>query len=129
MLSGSDIFSQQNLTFFCKNRYPDMVLVYSIGKSVEGRDLWVTRISKQVKKSHGSRQKRQLLKPWFKIIANTHGNEVSITYVKFFCKSIHIDYYHQLFLKILRSWGCNKKNQALRCKEELKPGLLRNKNS
>ena len=55
-----------------------MVLVYSIGKSVEGRDLWVTRISKQVKKSHGSRQKRRLLKPWFKIIANTHGNEVSI---------------------------------------------------
>ena len=77
-----------------------MVLVYSIGKSVEGRDLWVTRISKQVKKSHGSRQKRRLLKPWFKIIANTHGNEVSITHCmyyhilgKTFCESIH-----QLFL-------------------------------
>ena len=74
-------FSPQISTFFCKNRYPDMVLVYSIGKSVEGRDLWVTRISKQVRKSHGSRQKRQLLKPWFKIIANTHGNEVSITFL------------------------------------------------
>ena len=57
--------------------YPDMVLVYSIGKSVEGRDLWVTRISKQVKYSHGSRQKRQLLKPLVKIAANIHGNEVS----------------------------------------------------
>ena len=55
-----------------------MVLVYSIGKSVEGRDLWVTRISKQVKYSHGSRQKRQLLKPLVKIVANIHGNEVSI---------------------------------------------------
>ena len=54
-----------------------MVLVYSIGKSVEGRDLWVTRISKQVKYSHGSRQKRQLLKPLVKIAANIHGNEVS----------------------------------------------------
>ena len=54
-----------------------MVLVYSIGKSVEGRDLWVTRISKQVKYSHGSRQKRQLLKPLVKIVANIHGNEVS----------------------------------------------------
>ena len=54
-----------------------MVLVYSIGKSVEGRDLWVTRISKQVKYSHGSRQKRQLLKPMVKIVANIHGNEVS----------------------------------------------------
>ena len=56
-----------------------MVLVYSIGKSVEGRDLWVTRISKQVKYSLGSRQKRQLLKPLVKIVANMHGNEVSIT--------------------------------------------------
>ena len=56
-----------------------MVLVYSIGKSVEGRDLWVTRISKQVKYSHGSRQKRQFLKPLVKIVANMHGNEVSIT--------------------------------------------------
>ena len=53
-----------------------MVLVYSIGKSVEGRDLWVTRISKQVKYSHGSRQKRQFLKPLVKIVANIHGNEV-----------------------------------------------------
>ena len=55
-----------------------MVSVYSIGKSVEGRHLWVTRISEQVKYSHGSQQKRQLLKPWFKIVANMHGNEVSI---------------------------------------------------
>ena len=54
-----------------------MVSVYSIGKSVEERDLWVTRISKQAKYSHGSRQKRQLLKPLVKIVANIHGNEVS----------------------------------------------------
>ena len=69
-----------------------MVSVYSIGKSVEERDLWVTRISKQVKYSNGYRQKSQHLKPWFKIVANTHGNEVSISLVKRFCKSIHIDY-------------------------------------
>ena len=82
--------SRLNFDVFCKNRYPDMVLVYSIGKSVEGRDLWVTRISKQVRKSHGSRQKRQLLKPWFKIIANTHGNEVSMYHIlrlKYFVKA------------------------------------------
>ena len=53
-----------------------MVLVYSIGKSVEGRELWVTRISTEVKQSHGQRQKRKILKPLIKMVSNMHGNEV-----------------------------------------------------
>ena len=58
-----------------------MALVYSIGKSVEGRDLWVTRISKEVKNSKGKRQRRRKLKPMVKIAANMHGNEVSVIHI------------------------------------------------
>ena len=62
-----------------------MVLVYSIGKSTMGKELWVTRISKEVKFSKEERQKRQLLKPMIKLVCNMHGNEVrnkSCRYVK-----------------------------------------------
>ena len=57
-----------------------MVAVYSIGKSVENRQLWVTRISNEVafsrKSKQGNQQKRKQLKPMVKIVANMHGNEV-----------------------------------------------------
>ena len=53
--------------------------VYSIGKSVENRHLWVTRISTEVDKSRKLLvQKRKQLKPMVKIVANMHGNEVII---------------------------------------------------
>ena len=53
--------------------------VYSIGKSVENRHLWVTRISTEVDNSRKLLvQKRKQLKPMVKIVANMHGNEVII---------------------------------------------------
>ena len=58
------------------HRYPEMVLVYPIGKSVNGNFLWVTRISTEVPESKNKKQRRKLLKPMVKIVANMHGNEV-----------------------------------------------------
>ena len=58
------------------HRYPEMVLVYPIGKSVNGNFLWVTRISTEVPDSKNRKQRRKLLKPMVKIVANMHGNEV-----------------------------------------------------
>ena len=63
----------------CFFRYPDMVLVYNIGQSVRKRKLWVTRISPEAKHSKQNRQRRKLLKPMVKIVANMHGNEVSFS--------------------------------------------------
>ena len=64
------------VVFQFQRRYPEMVLVYPIGKSVNGNYLWVTRISTEVPDSKGEKQKRKLLKPMVKIVANMHGNEV-----------------------------------------------------
>ncbi|CAL1543361.1 unnamed protein product [Lymnaea stagnalis] len=49
--------------------YPNMTRLYSIGKSVRGRELWVLAIGKYAVKP-------ALLVPNVKYIANMHGNEV-----------------------------------------------------
>uniref|UniRef100_A0AC34Q904 Peptidase M14 carboxypeptidase A domain-containing protein n=1 Tax=Panagrolaimus sp. JU765 TaxID=591449 RepID=A0AC34Q904_9BILA len=49
--------------------YPDLCTVNSIGKSVEGRELWVLMVSKMPKHHVPG-------KPEFKYVANMHGNEV-----------------------------------------------------
>ncbi|XP_035829163.1 carboxypeptidase M [Aplysia californica] len=51
-----------------QDRYPNLTYVYSIGKSVRGRDLWVIAIGKYAT-SHSP------LVPNVKYIANMHGNE------------------------------------------------------
>ncbi|OWF40275.1 carboxypeptidase M-like [Mizuhopecten yessoensis] len=48
--------------------YPDITHLYSIGRSVEGRDLWVLAIGKSPK-SHVT------LRPHVKYVGNMHGNE------------------------------------------------------
>ena len=83
-----------------------MVAIYSIGKSVENRQLWVTRISNEVAFSRkGNQQKRKQLKPMVKIVANMHGNEVlnfstKILVVNGFTKKIRSVDFLQFFARI-----------------------------
>jgi len=51
-----------------KDKYPNLTEYQSIGKSVEGRELLVIRLSSDV-------SKRSHLKPMFKYVANMHGDE------------------------------------------------------
>lgn len=51
--------------------YPHLAQMYSVGKSVQGRDLWVLLITKNP-------SEEPLLKPNVKYVANMHGNEVSL---------------------------------------------------
>ncbi|KAL1456981.1 hypothetical protein WDU94_001661 [Cyamophila willieti] len=52
-----------------QKKYPNLVRVRSIGKSVEGRELWAVQIT------HDVQEERKLLKPMFKYVANMHGDE------------------------------------------------------
>lgn len=49
--------------------FPDLVHVYTVGKSVQGREMWVLEMSTNVT------AERTLLKPPMKIVANMHGDE------------------------------------------------------
>ncbi|GAB0096319.1 carboxypeptidase D [Sergentomyia squamirostris] len=49
-------------------RYPNLTALYSIGKSVQGRDLWVLVVS-------ASPYEHMIGKPDVKYVANIHGNE------------------------------------------------------
>lgn len=50
------------------SKYPHLASVYSIGKSVHERELWVVKISVD-------KEERKLGKPMFKYVGNMHGNE------------------------------------------------------
>ena len=49
--------------------YPSLAQLHTIGQSVQGRELYVLRITENVKES------RALGRPMFKYVANMHGNE------------------------------------------------------
>ncbi|XGW23109.1 hypothetical protein V3C99_005393 [Haemonchus contortus] len=49
--------------------YPNITYLYSVGKSVQGRELWVLVVS-------DNPRQHELLEPEVKIVANMHGNEV-----------------------------------------------------
>lgn len=59
-----------NLMHNISSNFPELVRVYTIGKSVQGRQLWVALVTKDPHNDD------QLLKPNVKYIANMHGNEV-----------------------------------------------------
>lgn len=63
----SDIELQDLFAKLAKD-YPDLAQVHSIGTSLEGRDLLVIEINKNVRK-------RGILIPMFKYVANMHGDE------------------------------------------------------
>lgn len=66
-------FNHDEMTAFLKKvstNYPDFTRLYSTGKSVQGRDLWVLLVTKDP-------QEETLLKPNVKYVANMHGNEVT----------------------------------------------------
>uniref|UniRef100_A0A1B0CSB2 Peptidase M14 domain-containing protein n=1 Tax=Lutzomyia longipalpis TaxID=7200 RepID=A0A1B0CSB2_LUTLO len=58
----------EDLFAHLQKQFPTMAKVHSIGKSVEGRELTVLEINKNVRK-------RSLLTPMFKYVANMHGDE------------------------------------------------------
>lgn len=67
---GFEYLNYQNLTKFIhllELRYPTLVKVYSVGSSIEKRELWAMKIT--------NTQKRPLGKPMFKYVANMHGDE------------------------------------------------------
>lgn len=59
-----------NLMHNISSSFPELVRVYTIGKSVQGRQLWVALVTKDPHNDD------QLLKPNVKYVANMHGNEV-----------------------------------------------------
>lgn len=59
-----------NLMHNISSNFPELVRVYTIGKSVQGRQLWVALITKDPHNDD------TLLKPNVKYVANMHGNEV-----------------------------------------------------
>lgn len=58
----------QQLLHSLEQKYPHLARVFSIGKSVEGRDLLVLQISENV-------SRRNPLEPMVKYVANMHGDE------------------------------------------------------
>lgn len=59
-----------NLMHNISTNFPELVRVYTIGKSVQGRQLWVALVTKDPHTDD------TLLKPNVKYVANMHGNEV-----------------------------------------------------
>ena len=75
LLEGGVTFQHHNYDEMTKllkayaEKYPTITRLYSIGKSIKGRELWVMEITDQPGKHEPG-------EPEFKYIGNMHGNEV-----------------------------------------------------
>lgn len=78
------------------NQFPDLVRLYTIGTSVEGRQLWVALVSHNVGEDY------ELLKPHVKYVANMHGNE-----------AVGRELLLQLLVYLVNSYPKNKKVRDL----------------
>lgn len=89
--------SFEDMTKFLKDitsKYPKISKLFSIGKSVEGRDLWVVKISDNVEEDE--------VEPEFKYISSMHGDEITGRELT------------QFFIKdILEGYGYNKEIKSL----------------
>ena len=52
-----------------ESQFPHLAKVYSVGKSVQGKEMWVIQLAQNVS------VERPLLRPMMKIVANMHGDE------------------------------------------------------
>ncbi|CAH1233231.1 CPD [Branchiostoma lanceolatum] len=71
------------------NRYSHITQLFSIGQSVQGRDLWVMRITDKPDQTEAG-------EPWVKLVGNMHGNEaisreVLIYLIQHLCEHYHHD--------------------------------------
>lgn len=64
----ANAFNHKNTNRSTTARYPNLTALYSIGKSVQGRDLWVMVVS-------ASPYEHMIGKPDVKYVGNIHGNE------------------------------------------------------
>lgn len=72
-------------------RYPNLTALYSIGKSIQGRDLWVLVVS-------SSPYEHMIGKPDVKYVGNIHGNEpvgreLLLHLIQYFVTSYNTDQY------------------------------------
>lgn len=72
-------------------RYPNLTALYSIGKSIQGRDLWVMVVS-------SSPYEHMIGKPDVKYVGNIHGNEpvgreLLLHLIQYFVTSYNTDQY------------------------------------
>ncbi|XP_064619755.1 carboxypeptidase D-like isoform X2 [Lineus longissimus] len=65
-----DYEQMTNILRYINGQYPNLTHIYSIGKSVMGRELWAVAIGYPGTASH-----HRLLVPEVKFVANIHGNE------------------------------------------------------
>jgi carboxypeptidase D len=79
-----------------ESQHSNVVKLHSVGKSVQGRDLWAVEISTDVKRE------RALGKPMFKYVANMHGDETVGYMLSIFLISYLVHNYERRITRIER---------------------------
>lgn len=86
----------QYILFHLISSYPDMATMYGIGQSVDGRELWVLNIRRNVT------QPRPLLMPMVKYVGNIHGDEfLGRQLLLYFAEWLLTNYAHNKEIQLL----------------------------